>query len=159
MLLENPEEHFRSILSKIGRYCCIDTDVLIGKNTIVNNYVELRRGVRIGTDCYIDSGVCMTGDAIIGNHVTIRNQSVIARGCEIGDNTFISPHVMFNNLNTDKQKIGGAKVGKNCFIGTGSVIHHGISICDGVSIGANSFVNRDITEPGVYVGNPVKKIR
>lgn len=143
---------------KIGEYCVISKDAWIGENTKVNNYVELRSGTVIGKDCYIDSGVCVTGDANIGNRVTLRNNVTIARGSEIGNDTFISPNVMFNNLDTEGNKIGGAKIGKNCVIGSATVLHHGITICDNVKIGSNSFVRKDITEPGTYAGTPAKRI-
>jgi len=141
------------------RYNAIHNETEIGDGTTFGNYVEIRSGVTIGENCYIDSGVCMTGDADIGNNVTIRNFVVIARGCVIGDNTFIAPRVMFNNLDSEGQKVGGATIGKDCFIGTNSVIQHGITICNGVTVGAMSLVLHDITEPGVYVGVPAKKIK
>ena len=34
-----------------------------------------------------------------------------------------------------------------------------VNICDNVVIGAGAVVTKNITEPGVYVGNPAKKIR
>ena len=34
-----------------------------------------------------------------------------------------------------------------------------VSICDQVVIGAGSVVTKDITEPGIYAGNPAKKLR
>lgn len=142
----------------IGKYCIIDKSVKIGKETIIRNYVEIRKGVEIGKGCYIDSGVCFTGDAIIGDFVKIRNQSVIARGSEIGDHTIICPHVMFNNLDQNQQGIGGGKVGKRCFVGTGTIIQHGVEIGDHTVVGANSFVNKDISG-GVWAGTPVRKIR
>lgn len=33
-----------------------------------------------------------------------------------------------------------------------------ITICNFVTIGAGAVVVKDITEPGTYVGNPIKKI-
>ena len=36
---------------------------------------------------------------------------------------------------------------------------YSIKICDNTTIGAMSFVNKDILEPGVYVGVPAKKIK
>lgn len=143
---------------KIGKHCVIEDDVYIGDGTEVKNFVEIRNGVKIGEDCYIDSGVCFTGDAQIGDRVVIRNNCVIARGSYIGDDTFIAPQVMFQNLNTQKVKIGGAIIGKNCFIGTNVTLKEGIIICDNVTIGSKSYVNEDIREPGVYVGCPAEKL-
>jgi acetyltransferase-like isoleucine patch superfamily enzyme len=68
--------------------------------------------------------------------------------------------VMFNNLDHNREQIGGAKVGPRCFIGTHAVIGAGISIAENTIIGANSLVTKDITERGgVWVGTPAKRIR
>ena len=66
---------------------------------------------------------------------------------------------MTNNLNTDKEQIGGAKFGKGCFVGTNAVIQHGLSIGEKVVIGSMSFVNKDCVDNGVYVGMPARKIK
>ena len=89
--------------------------------------------------------------------MTLRYDVIIARGVEIGDGTYICPRVMTNNLDSGKTQIGGAKIGKKCFIGTNTVLQHGIEITDGVTTGSMSFVNKDITEKGIYFGNPAKK--
>jgi serine acetyltransferase len=51
------------------------------------------------------------------------------------------------------------RLGDNVVIGANSVIIGPIDICDNVVIGAMSLVNRSITEPGTYVGVPVRRIR
>jgi len=48
--------------------------------------------------------------------------------------------------------------GDNVVIGSNSVIVGPVDICDNVVIGSLSLVNRSITEPGLYVGCPVRKI-
>lgn len=49
-------------------------------------------------------------------------------------------------------------LGDNVVIGANSVVIGPVTICDDVLIGAMSLVNRDIVEPGVYVGVPVRKV-
>lgn len=49
-------------------------------------------------------------------------------------------------------------LGDNVVIGANSVVMGPLDICDNVLIGAMSLVNRSITEPGVYVGVPVRKV-
>lgn len=49
-------------------------------------------------------------------------------------------------------------LGDNVVIGTGSTVIGPVTICDNVVIGAMSLVNKDISEPGTYVGIPAKKI-
>ena len=129
------------------------------KNTHIGKYVEIRKGVSIGFNTYIDSFCVFTGNSKIGNNVTIRNACIIARGVEIGDYTFISPQAMFQNLDIGGKKIGGAKIGSHCFIGTNVTFKEGVYICNNVVIGSKSYVNRDIVEPGFYVGCPIRKIK
>ncbi len=143
---------------RLGKNVLIGKNVQIGEGTVLRSNIEIRDDVIIGKDCYIDSGVIVTGSAVIGDNVTVRNYVVIARGSRIGDNSFLAPRVMFNNLDVGGKQIGGATIGKNCFIGTNVVLHHGIDICDNVKVGALSFVNRDISEEGTYIGQPAKKI-
>ena len=139
---------------KIGAFCIIEDDVIIGDNTVIKNYVELRSGTKIGNNCLIDSKVSSSGNCIIGNNVTLRYASIIARGAIIEDNVYISPKVMFNNLNEDQNQIGGALIKKNTFIGTSSVLHHGICIGENSIIGTLSFVNKDIPDNEIWYGNP-----
>ncbi len=49
-------------------------------------------------------------------------------------------------------------LGDNVVIGSNSVVVGPIDICDNVVIGSLSLVNRSITEPGLYVGCPVRKV-
>jgi len=144
---------------KIGKYCHIHPEVQVGDNCNIRSYVELRNGTIIGDDCYIDSGVKSSGECRIGNGVTLRYDSIIARGVEIGDNTFIAPQLMTENLDHKGTPIGGAKIGSGCFIGTNVTLSAGIRICNGAIIGTKANVRKDIIEKGVYIGNPARKVK
>ena len=50
-------------------------------------------------------------------------------------------------------------IGADCLIGSGSVIKQGVEIVPGCIIGAGAVVISSIAVPGVYVGNPVRKVR
>lgn len=143
---------------EIGNFCVIEEDVVIGPKTVLKSHVEIRSGTRIGSECYLDSGVKISGDAKIGDGVTLRYDAIIARGCDIGDGTYVSPQVMFQNLDHEKSPIGGAVVGRHCFIGTNATINAGIRIADETVIGSKSLVMRDIPQSGwIYLGMPAKK--
>jgi acetyltransferase-like isoleucine patch superfamily enzyme len=84
----------------------------------------------------------------------------------IGDDCFVGHGVMFIN---DTFATGGpAKGNKNLWqnttignrvsIGSNATIMP-VKITDDVVVGAGSVVLRDILEPGIYAGNPAKKIR
>lgn len=142
----------------MGEFNHIHDNVAVGDNCVIKSYVELRPHTRIGDDCYIDSGVKMSGDCAIGNRVTIRYDSIIARGVEVGDDSFISPQLMTENLDSQRKSVGGAKIGRSVFIGTNVTLASGITICDGAVIGSKANVRKSIIEPGVYIGNPAKRV-
>lgn len=144
---------------EIGYFNIIHEAVIVGHNVTIRSLVELRPHTRIGNNCYIDSGVKMSGHCDIGNNVTIRYDAIIARGVTVGDNTYICPQVMTENLNHKREAIGGAKIGCRCFIGTNVTLAAGITVCDDVIIGSKANVRKSITEPGIYVGNPARKIK
>lgn len=104
----------------------------------------------IGVGTIICPGTILTQHITIGNHVIINLNCTIGHDCTIGNYTTISPGVNVS---------GNCKIGANCYIGSNAVIREKITICSDVIIGAGSVVVKDITEPGTYVGNPVKKIR
>ena len=143
---------------QIGDYCKIFNGVTIGNNTRVQSFVEMRSNTTIGNDCYIDSFVAFSGESVIGNNVTLRYSAIIARGVRIGDNTYVCPLVMTNNLDSSKHSIGGAHIGANCFIGTNAVLNHGIIIENNVTIGSLSFVNQNCSAGKTYVGTPAREI-
>jgi acetyltransferase-like isoleucine patch superfamily enzyme len=49
-------------------------------------------------------------------------------------------------------------IGNQVSIGSNATILP-VSICNGVVIGAGSVVTKNITIPGIYAGNPAKKIK
>jgi acetyltransferase-like isoleucine patch superfamily enzyme len=84
----------------------------------------------------------------------------------IGNDCFIGHGVMFINdlfsdggpARGDKSKWKFTHIGNNVSIGSNATILP-VSICDNVVIGAGSVVTRSITEPGIYVGNPARKMK
>ena len=144
---------------KIGNFCVIEEDVIIGDNVDIQNYVLLRKGTRIGNDCYVDSYFRSSGDNEIGNGVTLRFGSTIARKVFVRDNVFIAPNVMTVYSLPDGTKSAATVIGEGAFIGTAAVLAPNIAIMSGSIIGANSFVNKPILEKGIYVGNPAKLLR
>jgi acetyltransferase-like isoleucine patch superfamily enzyme len=53
---------------------------------------------------------------------------------------------------------GNFHFGDCVYFGTNSAIRPGVKICDNVTIGMGGVVVKDITEEGVYIGNPLKKL-
>lgn len=153
---------------RIGDFCKIQEGCVIGDNTLIKDYVRLAKNTIIGKNGMIDSFVKSSGQNRIGDNVTLRYDSIIARGVEIYDDVFISPQLMTENVSHRGEQIGGAKIGVDdwkhetkyrVFIGTNATLAAGITVVSGVIIGSKTNVRKDITEPGVYVGNPARKLR
>lgn len=122
-------------------------DCKIGDNSVVGPFVEIQKGVEIGSNCKIQS------------------HSFICELVTIGNNCFIGHGVMFINdamktgpANGDRSKWAKTSIGDNVSIGSNSTILP-VSICNDVVIGAGSVVTRNIDKRGVYAGNPAKKIK
>jgi serine acetyltransferase len=94
-----------------------------------------------------------SGVLLGGNGVFSKGRIVVMSGVKFGGRT---PN---NSEYLKKHKLGRVfELGDNVVIGSNSVILGPVSICDNVLIGSMSLVNKSITEPGVYVGVPVKKV-
>jgi acetyltransferase-like isoleucine patch superfamily enzyme len=84
----------------------------------------------------------------------------------IGDDCFISHGAKFTNdlfasggpARGDRQRYRATRIGNHVTIGTNATILP-VTICDHVVIGAGAVVTRDITEPGIYAGNPARLLR
>lgn len=152
---------------EMGEFNHIHESVIVGDNVEIRSFTELGPETIIGDDCYIDSGIKTSGECWIGNNVTLRYDVIIAKGTVVEDHIFISPQLMTENLNHRGESIGGAHIGTGewnheteyrVFIGTNVTLAARIEICSGAIIGSKANVRKSITEPGIYIGNPAKRL-
>lgn len=115
----------------------------------------------------------------LGNHIEI-NMNCVFLDCNlitIGDHSGIGPGVHIytvfhpikaserlydtkeNEFSFWKSLTAPVSIGKNVWIGGGSIILPGVSIGDGTTIGAGSVVTKSIPAHVVAVGNPCRVIR
>ena len=120
----------------------------IGDNTFIGPFVEIQKDVKIGKNCKVQS------HSFICELVTIGDNTVIAHGVMFINDLFATGGPARGNKNLWKSTI----IGNNVSIGSNATILP-VSICDDVVIGAGSVVTKNITESGIYAGNPAKKIR
>ena len=140
-------------------------NVQFGKNLTVVEPVNLY-GCKIGDNNFIGPFVEIQKGVLIGNNCKIQSHSFICELVEIGNDCFISHGVKFINdlfLNGgpaqgDQKKWKKTIIGDNVSIGTNSTILP-VKIVNNVVIGAGSVVTKDISQPGIYVGNPAIKIK
>ena len=140
-------------------------DVSFGDNVKVVQPVNLY-GCTIGDSCFIGPFVEIQRDTTIGSRCKIQSHAFICELVTIGNDCFIGHGVMFIN---DLFQTGGpaqgrkdlwrsTTIGSKVSIGSNATILP-VKICDGCVIGAGAVVTKDLTQPGIYVGNPARLIR
>lgn len=120
----------------------------IGTGSFVGPFVEIQKGVQIG------------------QRTKIQSHAFVCELVSIGDDCFIGHGVMFINdlfenggpAGGDSTKWKSTTIGNHVSIGSNATILP-ISICEDVVVGAGAVVTKNIVEPGVYAGNPARKIR
>lgn len=140
-------------------------NVVFGEQVTVIQPVNLY-GCSIGSNSFIGPFVEIQKNASIGSNCKIQSHSFICELVTIGNHCFIGHGVMFiNDLFSNGGPAGGDAskwkstiIGNQVSIGSNATILP-ITICDNVVIGAGAVVTKDITEPGIYVGNPARKKR
>jgi acetyltransferase-like isoleucine patch superfamily enzyme len=137
-------------------------DVTFGSGVTIVEPLNLY-GCTIGDDCFIGPFVEIQRGVLIGKRCRIQSHAFVCELVAIGDDCFISHGAMFIN---DLFSTGGpargrqhlwrsTRVGSEVSIGTNATILP-VTICDGVVVGAGAVVTKDITEPGIYAGNPAR---
>lgn len=140
-------------------------NVTFGTGVTVVEPVNLY-GCTIGDDCFIGPFVEIQKDVTIGKRCRIQSHAFICELVTIGDDCFISHGAMFIN---DLFEQGGpakgrkdlwrsTRIGNHVSIGTNATILP-VTICDNVVVGAGAVVTKDISQPGIYAGNPAKLLR
>lgn len=140
-------------------------DVEFGKDVRLVEPVNLY-GCKIGPRCFIGPFVEIQRGVTIGADTRIQSHSFICELVEIGSGCFIGHGVMFINdlfgsggpSGGDRTLWRGTSIGDRVSIGSNATILP-VSIVAGTVIGAGAVVTRNITRPGIYVGNPARLMR
>jgi acetyltransferase-like isoleucine patch superfamily enzyme len=140
-------------------------DVEFGKNVTVVQPVNLY-GCKIDDESFIGPFVEIQKGVKIGKRCRIQSHAFVCELVTIGDDCFISHGAMFiNDLFVTGGPAAGSKdlwrsttIGNRVSIGTHATILP-VTICDHAVIGAGSVVTKNITESGIYVGNPARLLR
>jgi acetyltransferase-like isoleucine patch superfamily enzyme len=120
----------------------------LGDHCFVGPFVEIQKGVRIGA------------------RTKVQSHAFICELVEIGADCFVGHGVMFTNdlfakgrpARGDRSLWKPTCIGDRVSIGSNATLLP-VKVCNDVVIGAGAVVTRDITEPGVYVGNPAHLVR
>ena len=157
--------------TRIGEFCVIEQDVVIGTDCVIEPYVFIKRWTTLGNGNEISAGTVLGTDPLdknfqgersylrIGNGNKIREHYTISRGTRpesvttIGDGNYImtSGHIAHNCTLGNNTVIascalvaGYVEVEDQAFISGGVVIHQFSKIGRLAMIGGNTRVNMDV---------------
>jgi UDP-2-acetamido-3-amino-2,3-dideoxy-glucuronate N-acetyltransferase len=129
-------------------------DCRIGSGTQIGPFVEIQRGVSVGSNCKIQS------------------HSFICEGVTIGDEVFVGHGVIFINdrfpaaatpagiLKTERDwTLEPTLVESGAAIGSGALLMGGIRLGSGSLVGAGAVVTRDVAPGEVVAGVPARALR
>lgn len=118
--------------------------------TVIASTAQVSRYSDIGIGTVVLHGACINAAAKIGKGAIINTMANIEHDAEVGDYCHISTGTMIN---------GGCYISNGTFVGSHSVINQNVKIGENVIIASGSVVRKNIYEPGIYGGNPVKLIQ
>ncbi|WP_064580921.1 bifunctional UDP-N-acetylglucosamine diphosphorylase/glucosamine-1-phosphate N-acetyltransferase GlmU [Streptobacillus moniliformis] len=155
--------------TRIGNNCIIHSGTriensIIGNNvTIDNSVVELsviEDNVSIGPFAHIRPNSLLKEKSKIGNFVEIK-KSTLHKGVKCGHLTYIGDSEIGENTNIgagtitcnyDGSKKHKTNIGKNCFIGSNSIIVAPVEIGENVLTAAGSVITKDIPNDSIAFG-------
>jgi UDP-N-acetylglucosamine acyltransferase len=163
--------------TRIGEYCVIESEVVIGSGCLLEPYVYVKRWTTLGNDNEISAGTALGTDPLdkafdgqrsylrIGNKNKIREHYTISRGTQpesetrIGDSNYImtSGHIAHNAKLGDNIVVascalvaGYVEIENQAFISGGVVIHQHSKIGRLAMVGGNTRVNSDLPPYFLY---------
>lgn len=117
--------------------------------TLIHKTATIYETARLGRGCIITEYTCIGADCIVGDHSLIQSYAVIGHDCKIGDYARIDTHVTC---------VGGTVICKGATIHTGSVINHKVTVSEHSTVGALSFVVRNVKSGTTVCGNPARRL-
>ena len=156
-------------------FAAVGSDVLLSDRASYYNCAAIRIGSRVRIDdfCVLSAG---NGGIVIGDHIHIAVfSSLIGAGCiTLHDYANVSSRVAIYSSTDD---FSGAamtnptvpseytgvthapvEIGRHVVIGSGSVILPGVTLAEGVAVGALTMVSLDCAAFGIYAGVPARRI-
>jgi sugar O-acyltransferase (sialic acid O-acetyltransferase NeuD family) len=117
--------------------------------SLIHPTAVISRWVEIGEGAIITAGCILTCDIKIGKHFHFNLHATLGHDCVVGDFFTAAPAVNIS---------GKCTFGDHVYLGTNASLKQGLSICSNVIVGMGAVVVKDITEPGTYIGNPLRKL-
>jgi sugar O-acyltransferase (sialic acid O-acetyltransferase NeuD family) len=117
--------------------------------TLVHPAAIMSQWVTAGPGSIVCAGAVLTCNITLGRHTHINLNTTIGHDVTAGDFFTTAPGAAIS---------GNCSFGNQVYMGSNACIREKITVTGNVTIGMGAVVVQHITEPGVYAGNPAKKI-
>jgi len=117
---------------------------IIHPSCIIDPSAKIFQGSVLFSACVLDMNAFIDANCILYN------------GCIVAHDSYVEKHCIFG---PSVNLAGFCKIGPSVNLGIGTIVSDSISITEKVQTGAGTVVIKPITESGLYVGVPAKKIQ
>lgn len=137
----------------------------VGNNQQRKHVAEIWAGEGYRGATLVDPTAVIAKNAIVGEGTYVGPLSIVAPQATVGRFVLINTHVGvghhavvadFAQLCPGVRVNGECRVDRGAFLGSNSVVHPGLTIGEGATIGANSFVIRSVKPRFSMVGVPAR---
>jgi acetyltransferase-like isoleucine patch superfamily enzyme len=149
--------------SVIRAFTVIYAGAQLGARVQVGHGALIREGNVVGDDSSIGTNTVLEGGCRIGNGVRIHSQCFL-ESVTVGDEVFIGPGVVFTDdphppCPRYVECAQGVTLGRRAKIGGGAVLLPGVTVGEGALVGGGSVVSHDVPPHTVVAGNPARILK
>lgn len=103
----------------------------------------------IGIGVFVAPFAFVGPECKVGDNAILNTGSVIEHESVIGANTHVAPNATI---------AGRCQIGDSCLIGASATVIQSKTVVGGTIVGANSTITKNVSEPGLYIGSPARKV-
>ncbi|MEY3629534.1 MAG: hypothetical protein RLY91_1300 [Pseudomonadota bacterium] len=136
--------------------------ITIGSNTRIDDFCVLSAGeggIEIGNHIHIAvyTSLIGAGQICLADFCNLSSRvSIYSSSDDYSGETLTNPTVPDEFKNVRHAPV---YLRRHVIIGSGSVILPGVTLEEGVAVGALSMVNKDCAAFGIYAGNPIRRVK
>ncbi len=145
-------------------------DVFLGEDVVIHSFANLY-GCQIGSRTRVGAFVEIQRGVVVGSACKIQSHTFICEGVVIEDEAFVGHGVIFVNDKHPQATNGDGElqddadwellttvVERGATIGSGATILGGVRVGAGAMVGAGAVVTRDVPAGSTVVGNPARPL-
>ncbi len=149
---------------KIDHTAIVDKGATIGKNCRIWQWVHISKGAQIGSNCVFGQNVYISNNVSIGNNVKVQNNVSIYDNVTLEDDVFCGPSMVFTNVINPRSAYPKKNQFKNTIVKKGATLGANCTIVCGITIGKNAFIGagsvitKDVKDYALITGVPGKHV-